>query len=271
MSDPTGPTPPPPRSYVEYPPSDVLRRYVECYWSAHERNPGGGGERRILPDGAMDIMTSIGPRGPRPVSVVGTMTRALVLPPVGPELAFGVRFRPGGARAFFSVPASELTDLSIALTDLWPDAEAFSAEMYACLERHPEDPRLVAQAVDALLVARLARAGPLDRRVTLAAQEIAKANGVLSIAVLSSALGVSRQQLARLFAEHVGVAPKVFARVMRLRGALEIAAKSPEPDWSTLALDAGYYDQSHLVSEFRELVGLTPTAYWLGRPRRPSG
>jgi AraC-like DNA-binding protein len=62
------------------------------------------------------------------------------------------------------------------------------------------------------------------------------------------------------------VSPKVFARVVRLGRVIErvraVPAEAPI-NWSTLALDLGYYDQSHLVDEFREMTGVTPTA-WRG-------
>jgi methylphosphotriester-DNA--protein-cysteine methyltransferase len=67
-----------------------------------------------------------------------------------------------------------------------------------------------------------------------------------------------------MFDHHVGISPKMLARVVRARAVLaRVRARgSREVDWTALALDAGYYDQSHLISDFGELTGLTPTA-WL--------
>ena len=69
---------------------------------------------------------------------------------------------------------------------------------------------------------------------------------------------------ARRFAELVGVSPKTFARVVRLGRVVERARAVPpnEPvNWSALAIELGYYDQSHLVDEFREMTGITPAAW----------
>jgi AraC-like DNA-binding protein len=79
----------------------------------------------------------------------------------------------------------------------------------------------------------------------------------------SARIGLStRRYLARAFARHVGVPPKMFARVARVRKVLAKARVASKIDWTALALDAGYYDQAHLAGEVREITGRTPTE-WL--------
>ena len=72
-------------------------------------------------------------------------------------------------------------------------------------------------------------------------------------------LGVTARHLRRAFTESVGIGPKEFARTVRLQRAVRSAATSN--DWGRIAADAGYYDQAHLIADFRELVGLTPGAF----------
>jgi methylphosphotriester-DNA--protein-cysteine methyltransferase len=98
--------------------------------------------------------------------------------------------------------------------------------------------------------------------VDAAVRAILRAGGNLSISALPPALGVTRQHLARAFAMHVGVPPKTFARVARVRRALAKARVSVTVDWAALALDAGFYDQAHLSGEVRDLTGRTPSE-WL--------
>ena len=76
--------------------------------------------------------------------------------------------------------------------------------------------------------------------------------------------GVSRQHLARAFAHHVGVSPKTFARVMRFRRAIAIARGGRE-GWAELAEELGYFDQSHLIADFREFAGETPVPFFLSQ------
>jgi AraC-like DNA-binding protein len=209
----------------------------------------------------MDVIVSFREAGAEPEApmAVGTMTRALVLDADdAPRSYVGVRFRPARAAAFLALPASEITDLRVPLGDLWHDADALRealAEGANGLAR--------VRAFDRVLTARLARgAMPDDQRdVDEAVRRIVAAGGSLGITRLAPSLGVSRQHLARRFAQLVGVSPKVFARVVRLGRVVErVRAVAPGEriNWSMLALELGYYDQAHLVDEFREMTGLTP-------------
>ena len=255
-------------SYREYAPTSLLRPFVECFWTRHSagiasRGSPGPSVHRVLPDGCMDVILGFSGQADEPESAmaVGTMTRALVIEPGdSPELFVGVRFRPGKAGAFLRVPAVELTDLRIPLDDLWRDAtdvrEAVAVDGGAIERVRALERVLASRAVPDLV------AGSLD--VDEAVRRIVAAGGSLGITRLAPSLGVTRQHLARRFAQLVGVSPKTFARVVRLGRVIERVRSVPatEPiNWSTLALELGYYDQSHLVDEFRELTGVTPTAW----------
>jgi AraC-like DNA-binding protein len=217
----------------------------------------------VLPDGCIDVVLSFSARGDEPESamVVGTMTRALVLDPSSdPDCLVGVRFRPAKAAAFLALPASELTDLRVAIGDVWPDADGVRAALAA-------SPNAVARvrALERVLLARLTPdAIGAHRDVDEAIRRIVDAGGSLGITRLAPSLGVTRQHLARRFAQLVGVSPKMFARVVRLSRVVERVRLVPRGDpinWSALALELGYYDQSHLVDEFKEMTGVTPTAW----------
>ncbi|MDF2773108.1 MAG: AraC family transcriptional regulator [Geminicoccaceae bacterium] len=258
--------------YVEHPPSAALRPFVECVWT-REPGPRGAEERtplahRVLPDGSIDIVLEFGPgRGvPSSIQAVGTMTRALVVDAVSDDSFVGVRFRPARATAFLRLPANELTDLRVPLDDVWSDTTA----VREAFERADGRDARVA-ALESVLVARLSHVARTEHPdVDEAVRRIIATGGSLGITRLAPALGVTRQHLARRFADLVGVSPKTFARVVRVRRVIAAARATPDrdrPNWSALALDAGYYDQAHLVDEFRELTGLAPTAWW--RTQRP--
>ncbi len=258
-----------PSGYREYTPSDRLRPFVECFWTripAAARDAATPSIHRVLPDGCIDVVLGFSGLADEPESAmaVGTMTRALVLEAgSSPECFVGVRFRPGKAGAFLSVPASELTDLRVPIDELWLDA----GDVRDALAVSPDAVERV-RALERVLSARVAPSLVAPQAdVDEAVRRIAEAGGSLGITRLAPALGVTRQHLARRFSQLVGVSPKTFARVVRLGRVIERVRAVPADDpvnWSALAVDLGYYDQSHLVDEFRDLTGVTPTAWERG-------
>jgi len=269
MADPTDSSIPesqPAATYTEYAPSDPLRSYVECFWT-RELTPSAivtspPAIHRVLPDGCIDVVLGFSGQADDPESAiaVGTMTRALVLDSASaPECFVGVRFRPAKAAAFIGVPAHELTDLRVSIDDIWRDGNEVREVLAASTNGIAR-----MRALERVLLARMPRDVPGQPDVDEAIRRIVDAGGSLGITMLAPALGVTRQHLARRFSQLVGVSPKTFARVVRLGRVIERVREIPpsEPvNWSILALELGYYDQSHLVDEFKEMTGVTPTAW----------
>jgi AraC-like DNA-binding protein len=260
--------------YREHRPSGALRPFVSCFWSRVTR---GRSEVRVLPDGAVDILFDLAASSDDDASfVVGTMTRALVVasPPSATSDFVAVRFRPGAAHAVLGLPASELTDRREHLGGTCSWASHWAARL---AEGRGLDGRL--RLLDELLCTRIAKVEAPDARVAAGIRWISDSHGNVSVEQVSGRLGLSRQQLTRLFDRDVGVGVKVFARIARLqallralRGEGETAALEERPDWARLAIDLGFYDQAHMGAELKALTGLTPRQFGreVGLPRRVS-
>jgi AraC-like DNA-binding protein len=166
------------------------------------------------------------------------------------------RLRLGVSEAVLGVPASSLSGRIVALDDLWGHA---SVEVLR--ERLVQAPNLTvaAQVLDAAIAARLARnvAPAGARRLALAAAERLDQGNVTAVA---GELGISERHLRRVFREEIGVSPKVFAKLTRFQRALQSARQDRRANWGSIAQSAGYYDQAHLIAEFRSLTGVTPRA-----------
>jgi AraC-like DNA-binding protein len=225
--------------YREHVPSPALREWVECFWTRRDAAPPANAQR-VLPDGCADLVFDLGAGD---ADVVGTMTRPLVIPPGEASEFLGVRFRPGRAAAFLRLPLAELTDARVPLTDVWKTW----------------DGRIDIASLEAELLKRLDP--ERDRRVDAAVARIVATGGALRIEDLANDIGISRQHLSRQFLQHVGVTPKTFARVMRFRRLVDHLDQRDEIDWADAAAEHGYYDQAHLIADFRELVGTTPNAF----------
>ena len=112
---------------------------------------------------------------------------------------------------------------------------------------------------------RLPAAPEPPRDVRAAVRIVLDTGGRTTVDALARTLGVTRQHLARRFAQHVGVPPKTLCRIVRARRVIERVRGARDVNWSAVALDAGYYDQAHLIADFGELTGLTPDR-WLATP-----
>jgi AraC-like DNA-binding protein len=82
-----------------------------------------------------------------------------------------------------------------------------------------------------------------------------------SIAAVAAAHGLSHRQVIAWFEHEVGLRPKQYQRVQRLRAVLTAIGASDKQRWAKLAVEHGYADQSHLIHEFRQLTGITPAQY----------
>jgi AraC-like DNA-binding protein len=111
---------------------------------------------------------------------------------------------------------------------------------------------------------RVRRARAVPRPIVWATAEIVRRGGAVPIAELREETGFSKSRLVGGFREHVGVPPKVYARLVRFRRVTELLQRGELP-LAEVALEAGYYDQPHMTAEFHALSGYTPTAFLSAR------
>ncbi|HEX6046863.1 MAG TPA: helix-turn-helix domain-containing protein [Pyrinomonadaceae bacterium] len=74
-------------------------------------------------------------------------------------------------------------------------------------------------------------------------------------------LGLSQRRFIQVFKAEVGLTPKLFSRIRRFQRTRSLIQQHTSLEWATLALNLGYFDQSHLIREFLEFSGLSPTDY----------
>jgi len=249
-------------------PEQPLDRLVRCYWVLEGPAVAEPQPDRILPDGCAEIVFHYADEFERLDSatgraltqhrcaVVGQMDRWLDVRPLGRVGVFGVRLRPEGAASLLRVPAGDLAGRSLALTDV-----------LGALGRYLEERVLGAKdtagriaAVESALRARAAARHP-PPAVRRAVGTCLRAGGVVSVRDLAAQAGVTRRHLERLFDREVGLAPKVFARLVRFRAALSDLQGAPGGSAAAIAVQRGYADQAHLSREFRAFAGSPPSAF----------
>ncbi len=166
------------------------------------------------------------------------------------------RLHLGASEAVLGVSASRMAGRIVALDDLWGDAATRRLCDQLAEARDTVDAAAILETVIAQRLAITNGRRPHARLVLDAADRLthAKVNAV------AGSLGVSERHLRRVFRETVGVSPKAFAKIMRFRRALRVAHEDGQASWASIATAAGYYDQAHLIAEFRAIAGVTPRA-----------
>jgi AraC-like DNA-binding protein len=250
-------------------PTHPLADFVERLWLLSDA-PAHSKER-IAPSGTIDLGINLhenelriyDPAKPERCGrfsgavVSGTHIGPYVIDPRELVSVIGVRFRPGGAFPFLGTPASELADAHVDLEALW-GTSAMELRERLCVAKTPAERfNLLEEA----LVAHLFR--PLERHyaVRFALDIFGRADSGLAIRDVARDAGLSQRRFIQLFAREVGMSPKLFCRVRRFRQALETVRQTTVPNWAQVAVDCGYYDQSHLIHDFRSFSNLSPTEY----------
>jgi AraC-like DNA-binding protein len=244
--------------YQQYPPCPALAPYVVCLWTCHVHAGAAAIAHRVLPDNCIDILwQDSDPEG----GVAGMMSKAIVVPFDRPVHTVAVRFKPGAAAHFFDLPLDALTDLHPCLRDLW--GADLAGRCADALWRRPLSDRAALGVIERLLLVRLRASTPRPGLVEHAVAALQASHGNVQIAALAATLGVSRQHLASQFRSRVGLGAKQFSRICRFQHAsARLQALGPgQADMAALALDLGYYDQPHMIHEFRALADSTPHAF----------
>ena len=236
-----------------------LRSVVRRLMGYDERTVGPS-ERPELPGARVVLILQTaeplmldGSRGPR-AFVAGLGPGTTLTRHEGHQQGVQLDLDPAHARQIFGVPLSELAGAVVPLEDLLRPDEAGFVEHVA--ERRSWDART--EAVERWVGRRWLRGRRPDPRIAGALQLIDGSDGRIDIAEVGRVANLSRPHLARLFREHVGVTPKVFARLRRFE-ALQDRVRAGGNSWSAIAADLGFSDQAHLAREVKALCGHTPT------------
>ncbi|WP_222932684.1 helix-turn-helix domain-containing protein [Nocardia yunnanensis] len=214
-----------------------------------------------VPETATTIVLRRAASGQRDVLVLGPRTRATYANPNKAAGCTRIRLAPGASEALLGLPAAALTDRVARLSDLPGPAAELAAGL---LVREPEE---IADFLEAELPQYL-RDNPIRRdHRRLLDSAVAAIGSTVPVGEVATSLAVSERQLRNLFTAGIGLSPKHYARITRVRQILAAAGNTP---WSHLATDSGYYDQSHMTADFRSLMGVTPGRFFQGRVPAPT-
>jgi AraC-like DNA-binding protein len=210
----------------------------------------------LPPDPATTVVWRMTRAGESDVLVAGPRTKASYHVTKELPVCVRLRIRMGRVMTLLGTAADELVDRTVPLEDV-----IGPSDLPERLVAYRDLPAEAAETLRGFLVDHLP--SRLPGRLDLVTNAVAELSDGMQprVAETAAGLGVSERYLRRVFREDVGVSPKHFARIERVRSLIGQARRP----WADTAAYAGYTDQSHLIADFRSLMGVTPTAFAAGQ------
>ena len=185
----------------------------------------------------------------------------------GQSRVFGIKFKPGGFRPILGKPLSTITNRSIPARRLLGRVAEQLETLTANASSDSSEAPLV-EAAGCWLRSILPAPDPAIAEAAQLVTSILEDPAILTVDALAACTGISKRSLQRIFREYVGVPPKWVIRRYRLHELVERLKAGVRLNWSQVALDLGYFDQAHLVNDFRSVTGCSPRQYQLFRAER---
>jgi AraC-like DNA-binding protein len=180
----------------------------------------------------------------------------------GAQAGAEIKFSLLGARLFLGRPLEEFGDALI-------DAPLALGRPATELRDRLAEARSQGERVGALMRAAAPKLGSEDGiapGLAFAFKRLSRAD--VRIAEVAREIGMGRERFSKAFRREFGLPPKTFARVRRFARALRVRRQEPALSGAALAAQCGYVDQAHMIHDFQEFSGSSPSALW--RQQLPS-
>lgn len=259
--------------YLEHIPAPPLDRFIRILWYARAPQPNHTRER-ILPTGNTQVILNLArdylldcPEGglerrSAPSAVIGARSIYEIVNTSDMADLIGIVFQPDGFPLFASHAADLFSNRGVDLEDVW------GVRVRALRDRLRElsTPQARLHCFERFLAqtfgARLLQARPMHHcAVDYALRRFAHAPSVVTVRDVARSTGWSERRFSQVFREQVGLSPKVWCRVQRFQRAVKQLHAGVDVPWSRMALDCGFFDQSHFANEFRAFSGVDVTTY----------
>ena len=271
--------------FLTHIPAPPLSNFVDYFWLV-EGEPRESRNGWIVPSGTMEIVVNLREdeirihEEARPdrwkrfsgAVVSGAYSSPFACDTTQRQTVFGVHFKPGGAYPFLGALPGELTDTHVNAAELWGRSVT---ELRDRLSDAPTSSERF-QVAEKFLADRLRHGGARHYAVTAALTLFGPAGIGMSVREVAGEIGMSQRHIIKLFTDQVGLKPKLFCRLLRFQLARTLVEERIESshldrkdqahaatdlDWAQLALECGYFDQSHLIRDFQQFSGFTPAGF----------
>ncbi|WP_142716907.1 helix-turn-helix domain-containing protein [Chryseobacterium rhizoplanae] len=168
-------------------------------------------------------------------------------------------FQPYFLNILLKTSAKEVRNQIVSVEDVLKDKlEAFQEKLFKKI-----NPLAIINDLNVFFTEFLSEKINTDHHIIASTQQyILQNKGAVSSKDLEKFTGYSERHLERKFEFHMGISPKKYGNIIRLHYFLSLINKSfDDKNMTNLSYEAGFSDQSHLIREFKNNIGLTPKQY----------
>ena len=245
-----------------------MKKYIQCYWTLESSASDGDVSCRVTPIGTIELMFHyketfrVSKTGMsdfyQPNSFISGVSSSYVDVTANKSGVIVVNFHPFGACHFFDFPMIDIENGIVDLSLICPkELRVIEDKLSSAADLHS---RII--IIEEFLLKRLKEKKPEDLKlIREGIRQINISKGQVSSASLAEKLDIIPKQLERKFIAIIGKTPKQFIKIVRFNNVMNTLVKNPSGSLTNLAYDYGYFDQSHLIKEFKTFAGCTPSEF----------
>lgn len=255
-------------TFQEFIPAEILRPYIKCFWLM-ESDSVVNMQDTIFPSGYIEFVFNLGEAQwlsavkdefsrSADIELMGQLTRPLVIQVTGKNAMLGIRFYAHSAAYFLKGDAYDFNDQ---VGDLGYVLGNPILDLHSRLLHTNRTEVRLGLITEYLLKCLHKTPRQSDKLALLGAivQDMHRNSYAEPVASLAKRYNISSRYLQRIFHQHIGVTPKLYAQIRRFHHALKVIQQRQTTSLTSLAYECGYFDQSHFIREFKMFADMVPS------------
>lgn len=245
-------------------PHPCLEKIVDHYWI--EKN--GNSKVKILPDGSTSIIFNFGSpiniygingdyKNLQDSLIIGAQKKYYLLEEQDNTDIIGIKFRQSGAIHFLQTPMSLLSNKVVKLDDI---LNGESIKLRNLLSK-TNDVEEVKKVLDYYLLIKADMLNTKSDIIDFAIKQVKSDGSPALIKKLCDTANISNKHLISLFNKNVGLSPKLIQRINKFIRVIHTINNRKEVVWPEIAYECNYFDQAHLINDFKSFSGISPKKY----------
>ncbi len=254
--------------YQQQAPTDDLLDWVESFWMVDSEGDTEIIIDKIVPDGYPEMIFHYGDAYEINITghwerqalnlLAGQISQFFHLRNSGRIGMFAIKFKPWAPFALFGAEMDKLIDRVIPIPENWQEHLGPIRDIAISSLSFAEKQAGIENWLRAKMITLEDHKMSIARAAT---QAIISAKGNINLKSLPKMLNTSERSLQRQFKQQIGLSPKFYSRIIRLSHVFQSVTRSEEVDWAKIVYEAGFYDQSHFIKNFKEFTGEEPSSY----------